>query len=91
MILIPILSNNIENNSHSRIRPRCPPEVSARGDGPAVSFSLYMGRSYGHPADPCQTMPHGAKLADHAAPCANLLGGPIFGTVPTSAPDLEYL
>ena len=59
--------------------------------GRPFRFSLSMGRSYGHPADPCQTMPQGSELAGHAAPCANLLGGPIFGTVPTSAPDLEYL
>ena len=50
-----------------------------------------MGRSYGHPADPCQTTRQGFEPADHAAPCANLLGGPILGTVPTGPPDLEYL
>ena len=58
---------------------------SAGSVGHGRFFSLYMGRPYGHPADPCQTMPHGAKLADYAAPCDNLPSVPVFGTVPTGA------
>jgi len=58
--------------------------------GRPFRFSLYMGRSYGHPADPCQTTRHGLEVVDHAAPCANLLSGPVFGTVPTSAPHMGY-
>jgi hypothetical protein len=53
-------------------------------------FSLCMGRSDVRLADPCQAMPHGSEVAGHAAPCANLLGGPLFGTVPTGAPDMGY-
>ena len=54
------------------------------------SLSLSMGRPDDRPADPCQAMRHGFEPADLAAPCANLLGGPIFGTVPTGAPDMGY-
>jgi hypothetical protein len=49
-----------------------------------------MGRSDDRLADPCQTMRHGFEPADHAAPCANLPGGPVLGTVPTGAPDMGY-
>ena len=89
MILILILSNNIRNDSHSR--PERSPRAFAPGNRPAVSFSLYMGRSYGHPADPCLSPRQTVKPADPAAPCANPPGVPILGTVPTGAPDLEYL
>jgi hypothetical protein len=55
------------------------------------SLSLSMGRPDDRLADPCLSPRHGFEPADYAAPCANLLGGPLFGTVPTSAPDIEYL
>ena len=53
------------------VRPRHPPQASAPGDGPAVSFSLYMGRSYGHPADPCASLPQAVKPAQRAARCGS--------------------
>ena len=45
---------------------------------------------YGHPAGPCLSPLQAVKPADHAAPCANLLGGPISGTVPTGHRQSRY-
>ena len=74
----------------ARVRRRASARVRRRGNGPAVFFSLYMVRSYGRPADPCLSPRQGAEAADDAAPCANLLGGPISGTVPTGTLPSEY-
>ena len=37
--------------------------------GRPLRFSLSMGHSHRHPADPCQTMPHGFEAAGCAARC----------------------